>query len=80
MTMTLKEIINSIGTNRLAREAGVTDVAVVVWKQRGLPKRKGNAQKRRAHYERVIARMAGMKVSELREVIAKEEAEGAEAA
>lgn len=78
--MTLKNIINSIGTNRLARECGVTDVAVVSWKQNGLPTRSGNAQKRRAYYERVIARMAGMKVGELRELVAKEEAEQEHAA
>ncbi|RUR26815.1 hypothetical protein ELY33_17050 [Vreelandella andesensis] len=78
--MMLKEIIDSIGTNRLARECGVTDVAVVSWKQKGLPVRRGNAQKRRAHYERVIARMAGMKVGELRELLAKEEAEHKQAA
>lgn len=71
--MKLKDIINSIGTNRLARECGVTDVAVVHWKRNGLPSRPGRAQKRRAHYERVIARMAGMKVGELRELLAEEE-------
>jgi hypothetical protein len=78
--MMLREIINSIGTNRLARECGVTDVAVVSWKQNGLPTSNGNAQKRRAHYERVIARMAGMRVGDLRELIAKEEASHNQAA
>lgn len=71
--MTLSQIINDIGTCRLARHCGVTDVAVVHWKTKGLPSRKGRAQERRARYERVIARLAGMKVAELRELLAEEE-------
>lgn len=72
--MTLKELIDQLGTNRVARACGVTDVAVVHWKRKGLPQRKGKAQVKRAHYERVIAKMAGMRVGELRQMLAEEEA------
>lgn len=72
--MTLKELIDQLGTNEVARKCGVTDVAVVYWKRNGLPRRNGKAQVRRAHYERVIAKMAGMRVAELRQMLAEEEA------
>lgn len=71
-------IITQLGVRRVARECGVTSPTVCTWKEQGLPRRSGESMdKRRAHYERVIARMAGMKVGELRAWLAEEEAQAA---
>lgn len=68
----ISNIINNIGVRRLARECGVDPTAVMKWKQRGLPSRSGTA-KDRAHYERVIAKLAGIPVAELRKKIKESE-------
>lgn len=74
----LSDIITQLGVRRVARECGVTSPTVCAWKEYGLPRRSGESMdKRRAHYERVIARMAGMKVGELREWLAEDEAQAA---
>lgn len=69
----LKEIIESIGTRKLARAAGVSAPTVTFWKAYGLPRRVGQSQGRRSHYEKVIAREAGMPVAELRRQLAEED-------
>lgn len=69
----IAQIINTIGTTRVARACGVTPACVSIWKKKdGLPARTGSVEDRRAHYERVIARLAGMPVKELREQLQEE--------
>jgi len=62
----LEKIIREIGLCRVADECGVNHRAVAYWIEQGrLPKRHADAA-RRARYERIIARLAGMKVDVLR--------------
>ena len=63
----LETIIKNSKTNRekIARACGVHHSTVAYWCEQGLPKRKADAA-RRAHYERTIAKLAGMKVAALR--------------
>lgn len=69
----LKDIIESIGTRKLARACGVSAPTVTFWKCYGLPRRVGRSQGRRAHYEKAIAREAGIPVKELRRMLAEED-------
>lgn len=70
----LSEIIRDIGICRVAKACGVYHRSVVYWCERErLPGRQADAA-RRAHYERCIAKLAGMKVGELRKRIAESEA------
>ena len=72
----LRDLIYRLGIRAVARECGVNPGAVRYWAQSGLPDAQGHA-KRRQRYERVLARMAGMKVGELREMLAEEEGRAA---
>ena len=72
----LRDLIYRLGIRAVARECGVNPGAVRYWAQSGLPDAPGHA-KRRQRYERVLARMAGMKVGELREKLAEEEGQAA---
>ena len=69
----LKDLIEQHGTRRIARAAGVSPPTVTFWKTYGLPRRVGQSQGRRAHYEKAIARVAGMSVTELRKALAEED-------
>lgn len=61
------QLLNTLGTRRVARATGVTDAAVCKWKSLGrLPTRPGALQKRTAAYEQAIAQMAGITVTQLR--------------
>jgi len=73
---TLESILRDIGLAKVGRACGVRHQAVMYWCRVGLPSRPGDAA-RRAEFERIIARMAGMKVGELRSIIAKEEGRAA---
>lgn len=68
----LQDIIRQVGVRTVARECGVDHAAVLYWCREGLPKMKAHRE-RRAHYERCIAKLAGMKVGELRKRIAESE-------
>ena len=69
----LEELIDELGVMNVARACEAHHQAVCYWKACGLPSRRGDA-KRRAHYERCIAKLAGMKVGDLRRMLAEEEA------
>ena len=63
----LKEIINKHGLEKTALACSVSIGAVRGWKERGLPKASGlAAQKKRARYERALAKLEGISVAELR--------------
>lgn len=66
----LSDIIDNLGTWNVAEACGVTQQSVYYWKKAGLPSRRSDAS-RRAHYERRIAWLAGVPVSELRRMIAR---------
>jgi len=62
----LEKVIREIGLCRVADECGVNHRAVGYWIEQGrLPNRYAD-RTRRAQYERIIARLAGMPVGELR--------------
>ncbi|RKQ97118.1 hypothetical protein C7446_2537 [Kushneria sinocarnis] len=67
----LAQLIEEIGTVKVAKACGVSKGLVSIWKRNGtLPyKHPGN---RTAGYERAIARLAGMPVAELRKQIRQE--------
>ena len=61
------ELLDTLGTRKVARATGVTDAAVCKWKSLGrLPTRSGALQKRTAAYEQAIAELAGITVVQLR--------------
>ena len=61
------ELLNRLGTRKVAQAVGVTDAAVSKWKSQGrLPVREGALQMRTAGYEKKIAKLAGISVGELR--------------
>jgi hypothetical protein len=68
-------LIDNLGTRNIARACGVSPACVTRWKYYGLPNRTGRVQGRRTHYEKVLAKMAGMKVKELRQALAEKEQE-----
>jgi hypothetical protein len=71
----LKEVIETLGGNSVAKACGVTKGAVSHWKRQGyLPGRGPRADRRGAIYERRIAKLAGITVAELREWIERKEA------
>jgi len=69
----LRELIMGLGLRNVARATGTTPGAVWYWCNYGLPSRRGGDVERRAKYERGIAKLAGMKVKDLRKQIAEEE-------
>lgn len=69
----LRELILGLGLRNVARATGTTPGTVWYWCHYGLPSRRGDAE-RRAQYERDIAKLAGMRVGDLRKQIAEEEA------
>lgn len=70
----LRQLINDLGVRKVAARCGVDRTAVLYWCRKDrLPMRNGDAE-RRAHYEREIAKLAGMRVGELRKMLAEEEA------
>ncbi len=72
----LKTVVETLGGKEVAKACGVTPGCVSIWKKKGhLPGRGPVADRRGDFYEKRIAKLAGMKVSELREWIAQEEAE-----
>lgn len=70
----LRELIMGLGLRKVARATGTTPGTVWYWCHYGLPSRRGGDVDRRAQYERDIAKLAGIKVGELRKQIAEEEA------
>mgnify|MGYP003927572129 CR=1 FL=1 len=72
----LRDLIYRLGIRAVARECGVYPGAVRYWAEHGLPDAPGHAKKRQ-RYERVLARMAGMRVGELRDMIRQEEGQAA---
>lgn len=75
----LRELILELGLREVGRATGATPGTVWYWCHKGLPSRRADAD-RRAQYERDIAKLAGIKVGELRKQIAEEEAAKKEAA
>lgn len=71
--MMLKDIIERVGTRKIARACGVEPPTATYWKSHGLPQRPGQSQGRRAHYEKAIARAAGIPLAELRKQLAEED-------
>lgn len=69
----LSDLIYNLGVRAVARECGVNPGAVRYWARHGLPDAPGKIKRRRG-YERGLAKLAGMKVGELREMITEEEA------
>lgn len=62
----LRDIVKSIGVAKVAQECGVNHRAVDYWcRVNRLPARKFDRPKK-AHYERCIAKLAGMPVKDLR--------------
>lgn len=76
----LRDLINDIGRNRIARQCQVTPACVTFWRRNNdLPNRKGYEAHREAYLER-LAPITGMSVDELREYIKEgKEKEQAEA-
>jgi transcriptional regulator with XRE-family HTH domain len=66
----LKDVIETLGGERIAKACGVTPGAVSHWKRKGyLPGRGPRVDRRGAAYERKIAKLAGVSVAELRDWI-----------
>lgn len=71
----LKDVIESLGGAQVAKACGVTPGAVSHWKRQGyLPGQGPRVDRRGAVYEKRIAKLAGISVTELREWIARQEA------
>ena len=69
-----RSLIEEVGTRSAARACGVSPNAVNLWKRQGrLPNRKGLTRGRRVHYEKALAKLAGIPVKELRQALAEEE-------
>ena len=63
----LKDIITKHGLAKTARACDVTTGAVQGWQERGLPNAISKAaQKKRARYERALAKLENISVAELR--------------
>lgn len=69
----LHNIIEKLGTNAVAKACGVTPGCVSHWKKNGLPGTGTRPDRRGAMYEKRIAKLAGLSVSELREQLDKSE-------
>jgi hypothetical protein len=66
----LRDVIEELGTVRIAEACGVTPGCVSHWKRNGyLPGRNGRPDRRGEHYERSIAQLAGLSVDQLRQRI-----------
>lgn len=66
------ELIENLGTLRVARACGVSKGLVSIWKRNGtLPYTRPGW--RTAKYERAIARLAGIPVSELRQMMREDQ-------
>ncbi len=66
----LKDVLETLKSSRVAAACGVTPACVSHWKRNGyLPGRGPRKDRRGDFYEKRIARLAGISVSELREWI-----------
>lgn len=71
----LKDVIETLTGSQVAKACGVTPACVSHWKRQGyLPGRGPRKDRRGAFYEKRIAKLAGMTVSELRDWIEKQDA------
>lgn len=71
----LKDVLETLGQSNVAAACGVTPACVSHWKRLGyLPGRGPRADRRGDVYEKRIARLAGISVSNLREWIEKQDA------
>lgn len=71
----LTDVIETLTGSKVAKACGVTPACVSHWKKNGyLPGRGPRKDRRGDFYEKRIARLAGMKVSELRAWIDQQDA------